>query len=153
MKTMRLTRWGVLLAFFIVFTGCAGVPVSFNTMPEQPHDAAKGRTIEARACGFQLLLVIPISNNDRAQRAYSQLVEAAGNDYVTDIKVNESWIYALVGTAYCTEMQAMAYPKIAASTGGPTQEIKKPSSIDECIEACKKNTNRTNEECFDACNH
>lgn len=27
------------------------------------------------------------------------------------------------------------------------------SSIDECIEACKGNTDRTPEECFDACNH
>lgn len=26
------------------------------------------------------------------------------------------------------------------------------SSIDECIEACKKYTNRTSEQCFDACN-
>ncbi len=26
-------------------------------------------------------------------------------------------------------------------------------SIDECIKACKENTNRTSEQCFDACNH
>jgi hypothetical protein len=166
MKTMRKTRWGVLLAFFIVFAGCAGVPVNFNSMPEQPHDATKGRTITASACGFQLLLVIPISINDRAKRAYSELVGASGGDYMTDIKVNETWTYAFVGTVYCTEMQAMAYPKIAASTGGhtqeiskptstegQTQEIKKPISMDECIEACKKNTNRTSEQCFDSCNH
>jgi hypothetical protein len=36
-----------------------------------------------------------------------------------------------------------------------TQIIEKnnSSSIDECIEACKKNTNRTSAECFDVCNH
>lgn len=166
MKTMRKTSWAVLLAFFIVSAGCAGVPVNFNSMPEQPHDVTRGRTVSGSACGFQLLLIIPISINDRAKRAYSQLAAAAGGDYVTDIKVNETWTYAFVGTVYCTEMEAMAYPKIAASTGsqtqeinkpsspeGQTQEIKKPSSMDACIEACKKNTDRTNEQCFDSCNH
>jgi len=153
MKTMRKTRWGALLAFFIVCAGCTGVPVNFNAMPEQPHDTTRGRAVESSACGFQLLLVIPISINDRAERAYNQLTGAAGGDYVTDIRVNETWTYAFVGTMYCTEMHAMAYPKMAAPAGGQTQEIKKPSSMDECIEACKKNTSRTSEQCFDSCNH
>jgi hypothetical protein len=167
MKTMALIRWGVLLVFLVVIANCTGVPVNFIAMPEQPHDVTRGRTIEARACGFQLLLVIPISINDRAARAYTELLEAAGGDYVTDIKVNEEWTYAFVGTSYCTEMRATAYPKLAAAVGGPkqeinsaptstggqTQEIKKPAAIEECIAACRKNTKRTSEQCFDSCNH
>ena len=31
-------------------------------------------------------------------------------------------------------------------------ENNKPSSINECIKACKENTNRSSEECLDACN-
>ncbi len=35
---------------------------------------------------------------------------------------------------------------------GVTSKAKK-SSMDECIKACKENTTRTPEQCFDACNH
>jgi len=34
-----------------------------------------------------------------------------------------------------------------------SQKTRKVSSIDECIKACKENTSRTAEQCFDACNH
>ncbi len=36
---------------------------------------------------------------------------AAGNDYITDIKIQESWTYAFVGTVYTTAYTAMAYPE------------------------------------------
>lgn len=150
MKIIRITR-GILLVLLITFTGCMGTPVKFNTMPEQPYDATRGREVRGGSCGFQLLTFIPIMINDRAQRAYDRLVAAAGGDYVTDIKVNERWSYAFVGTVYCTEMKATAYPRIVSSTGAAAQEEEKASSIDECIEACKKNTSRTAEQCFDAC--
>lgn len=32
------------------------------------------------------------------------------------------------------------------------EKQRQTSSIDECIKACRKNTNRTPEQCFDACN-
>jgi hypothetical protein len=38
-------------------------------------------------------------------------------DYLTDVRVQERWYYAFVGTAYCTEMQAMAYPKATIPLG------------------------------------
>ena len=150
MKIIRMMH-GILLLLLITVTGCAGTVVKFNAMPEQPYDATKGREIMGGACGIQLITFIPIMINDRAQRAYEEMVIAAGGDYVTDIKVNERWIYALVGTVYCTDMKAMAYPKIASSAPPAMQGTKKLSAIEECIKACKDNTNRTPEECFDAC--
>jgi hypothetical protein len=144
----------ILLLFLVAFTGCTGTAVKFHTMPEQPHDATRERVVNGSACGFQFLVFIPISLNDRHQRAYAELESAAGNDYVTEIKVNEKWYYALVGTVYCTEMQAMAYPKGAPAAGAATKEEKKQlSPIEECIRACRENTNRTSEQCFDECNH
>ena len=127
MKIMHITKWGIFLALFIAFAGCSGVPVKFNTVPNQPYDTTKGRTVTSKACGFQLLLVIPISINDRADRAYADLVSEASGDYMTDIRVQERWYYAFVGTMYCTEMQAMAYPKKAAISTMPTTTTTTPS--------------------------
>jgi len=150
MKIMHMTP-GILLLFLVSFTGCYGIPVKFNTMPAQSYDATRGRTVEGSACGFQLLAFIPISINDRAWRAYSELVQEAGADYVTDIKVKEKWYYAALGTVYCTEMQATAYPKIVPAAVPAPQEKPQLAPAEECIRACKEGTNRTSEECLDAC--
>lgn len=94
--------------------GCTGNPVRVGQV-DQPLsggriDYSRGRTISASASGFQLLLFIPISINDRQERAYSILRGQSGGDYITDVKVKESWIYALVGTVYKTTLEATAYP-------------------------------------------
>jgi hypothetical protein len=48
--------------------------------------------------------------NGRQARAYQYLLMNAGGDYITDVKVKESWVYGFVGTAYCTELEATVYP-------------------------------------------
>jgi hypothetical protein len=45
------------------------------------------------------------------QNANEELIEKAHGDYISDVKVTESWKYAFVGTVYCTELSAMAYPQ------------------------------------------
>jgi hypothetical protein len=34
----------------------------------------------------------------------------AGSDFISDIKIKESWTYGLVGTVYTTRLEAKAYP-------------------------------------------
>lgn len=68
-----------------------------------------GRHISAEACGFQLLLFIPISINSRLERAFAQLQREAGNDKIASLTIEEYWRYAVVGTTYCTRLDAMAY--------------------------------------------
>jgi len=148
MKITRIITLGIFLA--LLFAGCVGSVVKFNTMAEQPYDTARGREIRGSACGFQFYLFFPIMINDRAQRAYDRLVEAADGDYIADIKVNERWVYALIGTGYCTDLKATAYPKIAPTAAGVKAGAAK-STIDECIKACRENTNRSGERCFDEC--
>jgi len=150
MKIKHITP-GILLLFLVAFTGCYGIAVRLNTMPAQPYDATRGKVVEGDACGFQLLAFIPISINDRAWRAYNKLVQEAGDDYVTNIKVNEKWYYAVLGTVYCTELQAMAYPKSVPTAVPAPQEKPQLSPVEECIKTCKEGTNRTSEQCFDAC--
>jgi hypothetical protein len=36
----------------------------------------------------------------------------AGGDFISDVKVQESWTYGFIGTLYCTRLEAMAYPKL-----------------------------------------
>jgi hypothetical protein len=112
MKTPTKIASSVLLAFVaILSTGCAGSTVRFESPKGVSYDSSKGRPVSAKASGFQLLLFIPISINDRHERAYQMLREKAAGDYLTDIRVQESWTYALVGTIYSVRMDATAYPR------------------------------------------
>jgi len=109
-----LRKLSPLVALMIITAGlgCAGHPVNISTPAPQKIDRSKGHQIQAKACGFQLLLFIPISINGRAERAYGKLLGQARGDYVTDVKIRESWFYGFIGSGYCTEMQATAYPRI-----------------------------------------
>lgn len=95
------------------FTGCAGKPITFKSVdPISYADVKdKGRTITASASGFQFLLLIPIGVNSRHESAYGQLLAQANGDYITDVKIQESWTYAFVGTVYNTTITATAYPR------------------------------------------
>ena len=115
MKTLsRLTISVVFIAIFFII-GCAGKPIKVGHIDQQfsntKIDFTRGRSIEASTSGFQLFLFIPIGINDRHERAYTLLRAQAGHDYITDIKVQESWIYAFIGTVYKTTLKAMAYPQ------------------------------------------
>jgi hypothetical protein len=114
MKTIKsLTIFVFFIILFLVI-GCAGSPIRFGgndpNFDNTNVDFGKGREIIASASGFQLLLFIPININNRHTEAYQQLRGMAGRDYITDIKIEESWTYAFVGTVYTTTIKAMAYP-------------------------------------------
>ncbi len=101
----------MLLILSLASAGCTGAPVRFQSVGENKYDTTKGKAVTGSACGFQLLLFFPISINSQHQRAYDELLNSAGPGYyVTDIKVQEKWWYAFVGTVYCTDLEAMAYP-------------------------------------------
>lgn len=98
----------------LLVAACSGTPV--KTRDANRHvdaagvDFSAGRKISASSSGFQLLLLIPINVNVRHKRAFQALMDEADGDYITDIKIEESWTYALVGTVYKTTFEAMAYP-------------------------------------------
>lgn len=118
MKTLSRLTVTILVAFCFSAAGCAGKPVKFASVAEQKYDLSKGRPVHSQACGFQLLLLIPINTNGRAQQAYEALTAQAGPDAVlTDIKVQEKWFYGFVGTGYCTRLEGTAYPKLLAASG------------------------------------
>jgi hypothetical protein len=106
MKTINRLSAGIATAALLA--ACAGTPVSLGTRAAGPIPTGEARTITAEACGFQLLLFIPISINSRAERAYQALEAEAGGDFITNVQVKERWTYGFVGTQYCTVLQAKA---------------------------------------------
>lgn len=117
-KTLKIFALCILMTFA---AGCAGTPIRFGgTHPNFDSTNVNfdiGKEIVAEASGFQLLLFIPIMINDRHERALQRLTEMAGRDYITDIRIEESWTYAFVGTVYTTTIKAMAYPRKVMDSG------------------------------------
>ena len=113
MRSLSKIRLLAILVLIIFSAGCAGKAVQIGSIADQAYDTSKGREVVASASGFQLLLLIPIRTNGRQVRAYQALHNMAGDDHViTNVRVQESWTYAFVGTVYTTTMRATLYPKI-----------------------------------------
>ena len=104
----RIKNQLVCILTSLLLTACAGNPVFLGTHVAESIPTGSERTITTEACGFQLLLFIPISINDRAQRAYRALELEADGDFITNMQVQERWTYAFVGTVYCTDLRARA---------------------------------------------
>ena len=113
MRSLSKLRLLAILVLIIFSAGCAGKAVQIESIADQAYDASKGREVEISANGFQLFLLIPIMINSRQERAYQALHNMAGADHIiTNVRVQESWRYAFVGTVYKTTMRATLYPKI-----------------------------------------
>ena len=112
--SIRVLRLLIILIAMIL-AGCSGTPIQVGTGTRQQNleniDFSQGRHLTAEASGFELLWFIPIGINSRHEEAYSRLLAMAGGNYLTDVKIKESWTYALLGTVYTTTLEATAYPK------------------------------------------
>jgi len=107
MRTLT-QRLALVASTLALLAGCAGTPVQLGSRVAGKVPTGESRAISAEACGFQLLLFIPIGVNGRFAAAYNMLEAAAGGDFITDVEVQERWTYGFVGTAYCTELRAKA---------------------------------------------
>lgn len=113
----KITAFAILT--LLTFSGCSGRTITLGNsqlgnsdqkINVSKIDLTRGREVSAQASGFQLLLFIPININDRHERAYQSLRAQAGSDFLSDVKIKESWTYGLVGTLYTTRFEAKAYP-------------------------------------------
>ena len=108
-RHLRLATAIFGLALYL--SACNSTPVRFDTITDlSTIDSSRGRRIKAEAGGFQLLGVIPININSRQERAYQELMDQAGSDAIANVKVSETWAYAVIGTTYWTVLEATAYP-------------------------------------------
>jgi len=95
----------------IGLAACSSPTLRISSAPPPDIDRSAGRPIASSACGFQLIQLIPIATNSRQIKAYESLKRQAGNDYIGDVVQTEKWYYGVVGSVYCTEFTAKAYPK------------------------------------------
>lgn len=99
----------LFLGLILALSGCAGSPISVRSVSTSDVTETRGRPISAESCGFQLLMFIPISINDRLERAFVQLQRQAAGDKIANLTIEEYWRYAFVGTTHCTRLDAIAY--------------------------------------------
>lgn len=132
---MNLLKIIIATGVVVLLVGCSGKPIVMKSVNPALYENVKnqGRYISGSASGFQLLLLIPIEINDRHERAYNLLLSQAGGDVITNICIEESWTYALVGTIYTTKMTAVAYPKdnvpVTKNDGSISGEIQKLNDL------------------------
>lgn len=102
----------VVAALFAV--GCAGPFV--NVAPSPPAGAVTTRIGRGSACGVNLMGIIPINVNNRAQRAYDEAVDDADASGLTDTKVTDRWSWIFIGEKFCTYIQGTGYRLEGAPT-------------------------------------
>ena len=123
--TNRLPMCLAIVICIGMLSACSSTPIKVNDEVDATEiDRTQGRKLRAQAAGFQLFLVIPINVNSRHERAWQQLKQHAGYDYITDVTITERWTYGYVGTAYTTIIEAMAYPRIKKPESQPVAENK-----------------------------
>lgn len=109
---MNILKQFVLgISLVVALPGCSGPITSLGSVPPADVDREARRPVAASACGFQLLQLLPFNTNGRHERAYAQLKSQAGNDFLGDVRVTEQWYYGVVGSVYCTKLEANAYSR------------------------------------------
>jgi hypothetical protein len=111
-RVTRLATAGFAVTTLLLAACSAPVRLGTHSDEIDPADVdfSRGSKIRASASGFQLLLLLPIGMSSRYERAYETLSDVASGYYITDVQINESWRYALIGTLYKTTIRATAYP-------------------------------------------
>jgi hypothetical protein len=104
-------------------SGCTGNKVQFADAPIDKLDLSRGHKVTGRASGLQLFGFIPIGVNERQIRAYERLKEDAGEDLVTNIKIQDVWKWVFIGMKYNTMMTATAYPVKNSSSNSTAQSM------------------------------
>jgi hypothetical protein len=112
-KSIKVIILALLLCSLLMIR-CTSIPIRLASSNQQIEDSevdfSKGRHLSSSASGYQILLFIPISINDRQERAYKMLRGQANEDYLSNIRIKESWTYIYIGTIYTTTLEATAYP-------------------------------------------
>jgi hypothetical protein len=110
----NMTKLIFAVALAIGFAACSSPTIRMSAEPPSDIDRTKGRPVSASACGFQLAQLIPLGTNGRQEDAYEELKTQAGGDYIGDVVLTEEWYYGMIGSLYCTKLDAKAYPKRAS---------------------------------------
>ncbi len=113
-------RWlavGGVCATVIFSAGCSSTRVPIQCAATSPGaDLTGSREIMGSGAGYQLFWCIPIRVNSRQARAYARLMAQAGGDRCTDLTIQETWRFLVVGNLHRTTFRARAW---ADGAGAP----------------------------------
>lgn len=114
LRPVFLCFTSAFLCLFL-FVSCFAQPLLIpeNKIVKPTSEKSVTYPVYAKECGFVLLLVIPIGINDRFVRAYAKLSAQAKDGFLSEITLQESWFYGLLGTGYCTTMTGMVTKEVA----------------------------------------
>ncbi|WP_241555988.1 hypothetical protein [Leptospira yasudae] len=102
----------LLCSFFFVSCFAEPLLIPENKIVKPTSVNSITYPVYAKECGFVLLLVIPIGINDRFVRAYAKISAQAKDGFLSEITLQESWFYGLIGTGYCTTMTGMVTKEV-----------------------------------------
>jgi hypothetical protein len=90
-----------------------------NVAPVPPASYSEVGTTSAEACGLLLFWAIPVSLNDRVERAYGEALKKRSATTLTDTTVRERWYFAAVGEVLCTTVEGTALREIEGAPPRP----------------------------------
>jgi hypothetical protein len=116
MTALRAPR--ALVAALVAAAGCSGPLV--NVAPVPPAAYSEGGTARGEACGMLLFGFIPISVNDRVERAYQQALAEARATSLTATSLTERWYFTPIGPGLCTALEGTPLVRSAGAAAVPT---------------------------------
>lgn len=116
MSVLRTPTVIALLSCALLVLACNGRPArlwNHKFRPDRPVqlDRTQDIPLEGRACGFNLFGFVPMNTVDRTERAYRQMTAGYETAYVTDVEMQETMSWWVIGTSLCTKLSATAYPR------------------------------------------
>jgi hypothetical protein len=114
MRTFRTLNAIALLSCALLALACTGKPARLwnqKFRPDRPVqlDRSESILLQGRACGFNLFGFVPMNTVDRTARAYRQMTAGYEAFYVTDVEMQETMSWWVIGTSLCTKLSAAAY--------------------------------------------
>ncbi len=92
---------------------CTTHPVRLDNIENVHYDPTRPTEVKSEACGTMLLFAfIPVKVRSRQLRAELAIQNQANGGVLTNVRVQERWLWILFGTLLCTEISATAYPRV-----------------------------------------
>ena len=104
---MRIVTMLLGVVLLVATVACHSTQVRVPTAPVGPNEKALGPT-EGSSVGMLLFGVIPINQNERFEKAYTQAVQKGGGTRLTDVTISERWWWGYVLNGYVFKVQGTA---------------------------------------------